>query len=785
MSKDKMNKTSIKWYVVLLTTCLLLLALSGIYFAVWEISAADAAREKSSLYNRTSQQHASAALEILNDIEKTVEIPLMAVALKGAPNLSIAAIPFGEVTNLYNELNERIDALTALQNQYGDAVYRPEIEVLSTDIQDFNLAVEQLRNTQGDVFEGVNGFLIYLHSLQSSLNKIHNLHFNGQDLVMRDLIAQEEHKAMQFVVIMLLFIGVSLFAMIKGLRLLNTGRRREMEALAVTARLGRILDDSWNEIYVFDGETYKFIQVNKGALRNMGFSMDEMREFTAYDIKPMFDHEGFAQAVQPLRDGTEQFLIFEAVHQRKDGTCYPVEVRLQYLPDESPSIFVAVINNITKRKEAESEIIALNESLERRVVERTTLLEREVAERTRIQDTLEASDARTRQIVNSAVDAIITIDEHGIIDTYNSAAEQIFGYSVTEAAGRNVSMLMPQEMASKHGDYMARYLETGDKHVVGNSREVIAKRKNGETFLADIAISEFRHGNKINFVGIVRDITERKEAEYRLKTTLNELQQTQSSLVQAEKMASLGGLVAGVAHEINTPIGIGVTAVSHLKERADHVAKLFAKGELRKSDFADFVDASTASTGIIQANLNRASDLIKSFKQVAVDQTSDEKRQINLLGYVDEVLESLKPNLRRTKHEITVKGDRDIMIDTHPGALSQIITNLVMNSVIHAYGEDEAGHIEISAEKNGKSLSLTYSDDGKGMDEDVCCNIFEPFFTTKRGSGGSGLGMHILFNQVTQTLGGNIELHSTPGRGTAFDITIPYKSDDLQAGELQ
>jgi len=241
--------------------------------------------------------------------------------------------------------------------------------------------------------------------------------------------------------------------------------------------------------------------------------------------------------------------------------------------------------------------------------------------------------------------------------------------------------------------------------------------------------------------------------------------------------------VAGVAHEINTPIGVGVTAVSHLKERADEMSKSFAAGALRKSDLATFVETAQTSTGIIQANLTRASDLVRSFKQVAVDQTSDERRQINILDYVDEVLESLKPNLRRTKHEFTVKGDRDIVIDTHPGALSQIITNLVMNSVIHAYDEGDVGHIQISAEKNGESLSLMYVDDGKGMDDDVSAKIFEPFFTTKRGSGGSGLGMHILFNQVTQTLGGNIQVHSKPGRGTAFDITIPHKVNDLQVGE--
>ncbi|MBT4040053.1 MAG: HAMP domain-containing histidine kinase [Rhodospirillales bacterium] len=173
--------------------------------------------------------------------------------------------------------------------------------------------------------------------------------------------------------------------------------------------------------------------------------------------------------------------------------------------------------------------------------------------------------------------------------------------------------------------------------------------------------------------------------------------------------------------------------------------------------------------------MNRASDLIRSFKQVAVDQTSEEARKINLLDYVDEVLESLRPQLKSTKHNILVEGTHDIVMDTHPGALSQIITNLIMNSIIHAYDEGDEGCIRIQVSKNGPSISIDYSDDGKGMSKEVSDKIFEPFFTTNRGSGGSGLGMHILYNQVTQTLGGSINLESTPGEGTAFRITIPYE----------
>lgn len=419
---------------------------------------------------------------------------------------------------------------------------------------------------------------------------------------------------------------------------------------------------------------------------------------------------------------------------------------------------------------------------EQDLIEHQASLEKTVRDRT---EKLKATEAKTRQIVNSAVDGIITTDEKGIITSFNTSAEKIFGYSVIEIVGKNVSLLMPSHQAAHHDEHIERYVTSGDARVIGMGRELIAKRKDGSTFLADFSINDFHHGDSITFVGIIRDITERKESEYKLQSTLQELQSTQGELVQAEKMASLGGLVAGVAHEINTPIGVGLTAATHLKEQAQSLADVFASGKLKKSDFQAFIDTASQSTAMIYANLNRASDLIKSFKQVAVDQTSEETRQINLIEYIEEILESLKPNLKRATHEISVTGDRHIVIDTHPGALSQVVTNLVMNSVIHAYDEGDKGHIQINVEMDGQTVDLVYTDDGKGMDEDIQSKIFDPFFTTKRGSGGSGLGMHILYNQVTQTLGGSIYLHSAPGRGTAFEITIPLNTPELQTGEAK
>jgi len=342
-----------------------------------------------------------------------------------------------------------------------------------------------------------------------------------------------------------------------------------------------------------------------------------------------------------------------------------------------------------------------------------------------------------------------------------------------EVMGKNVKMLMPDPDQSKHDDYLLSYTQNQQATMIGIGREVMGQRKDGSVFPMDLAVSEVVFNEEKTFVGIIRDITDRKEAEQKLTTTLEQLQETQAELVEAEKMASLGGLVAGVAHEINTPIGVGVTASSHLKEKTDHLAKLMESGLMKKSDLQSFLKTAQQSTAIVSANLHRASDLIRSFKQVAVDQSSEEARTINLLGYIDEVLVSLAPKFKHTKYHVEMEGDNDIEFNSYPGAISQIVTNLLMNSIIHAFDEGAKGKINIHASKENGVIKLKYSDDGKGMPEEVRRKVFEPFFTTNRGSGGSGLGMHILFNLITQKLKGTISCESAPGHGTSFHISIP------------
>jgi C4-dicarboxylate-specific signal transduction histidine kinase len=258
-----------------------------------------------------------------------------------------------------------------------------------------------------------------------------------------------------------------------------------------------------------------------------------------------------------------------------------------------------------------------------------------------------------------------------------------------------------------------------------------------------------------------------------LQRSLDDLRTAQEQLVNSEKMAALGGLVAGVAHEINTPLGIGVTAASHLESETKRLGLQLEDGTLTKEKLEQFRQLAMESAQLILRNLMRADKLVRSFKQVAVDQSSEDRRRIDLATYLQEVMTSLAPALKKTPYRIEVDCPDDIVIETYPGAIYQIVANLVMNSLVHGFRERAEGHIRLSARRDNGEFVLDYRDDGRGMAEDVRRRIFEPFFTTRRGEGGSGLGMHIVWNLATQRLGGTIMVESEPDRGTRFELRIP------------
>lgn len=274
-------------------------------------------------------------------------------------------------------------------------------------------------------------------------------------------------------------------------------------------------------------------------------------------------------------------------------------------------------------------------------------------------------------------------------------------------------------------------------------------------------------------------VSERTEALQRSNTDLSEslekLQIAQDELLQSEKLASLGNLVSGVAHEVNTPLGVSITAASHLASEARQTQRELEQETLTRSDLERFFHECLETGSLLSSNLDRAAQLIRSFKQVAVDQTSDEQRDINLQVYIDEILASLKPKYKNTPVTVINDLDPDIALQLTPGALAQIITNLVINSLLHGFDDStRPGQIRLHNRIHKKTLELIYEDDGIGMGPETQKRMFDPFFTTRRASGGSGLGMNIVFNLVTGKLNGKIRLDSPPHEGCRLIITIPY-----------
>jgi signal transduction histidine kinase len=283
----------------------------------------------------------------------------------------------------------------------------------------------------------------------------------------------------------------------------------------------------------------------------------------------------------------------------------------------------------------------------------------------------------------------------------------------------------------------------------------------------------------LTFVALhVATALQRRQAQESLRAAYTELQgrieelrRTQAELIENEKMASLGRLVAGVAHEINTPLGIGVTAASHLDAIFASIDRM--QGDAAQADLHAALTSGRRCAELVLINLGKADHLVKTFKQVAVDQSNEVRRRIAVRPYLDEVLASLHPRLKATPHRVEVDCPADIEIDTFPGALYQIVANLVLNSLMHAFDNSRAGHIRITVSFARDVLELTFADDGKGMPEEVRQRVFEPFFTTRRGSGGTGLGLHLVYNLVTQLLRGMIVCTSSPGKGTQFTIRLP------------
>ncbi|TMJ63440.1 MAG: HAMP domain-containing protein [Alphaproteobacteria bacterium] len=350
----------------------------------------------------------------------------------------------------------------------------------------------------------------------------------------------------------------------------------------------------------------------------------------------------------------------------------------------------------------------------------------------------------------------------GISRRVFSIAVIFLGIIITAGVVIALSIRLPlqQIMAAMHaittGDYDRRVQGTGAKDEVG----AMAR-----------AVEVFRE----NAIAKRKTEDELRASKEKAEGALLELSAAQQNLIDAERLAALGGLVAGVAHEVNNPIGISLTVASSFSRRAEiFETELRSEAPLRRSRLEEFVRTSRDAAQQLVSNLHRAGELIQSFKQVAVDRSHAERREFRLSEATDQIIASLRPVLKRSPIALSIDVPEGLVIDGYPGAYGQILTNLFLNAATHAFADGRAGAITISAKPRGiEDVEIIFADNGAGMTPEVQRQAFDPFFTTRRNDGGTGLGLHIVYNLVTQQLGGRMMLESRLGQGTTFRIIMP------------
>lgn len=416
-----------------------------------------------------------------------------------------------------------------------------------------------------------------------------------------------------------------------------------------------------------------------------------------------------------------------------------------------------------KLRASEERYRQLNENLEKKIVERTRDLRA-------ANDALRRSEGRYRRIIESLREGYVfySRDTEGGFTYVSPSFRDVLGY-------RSLDLI-----TTRFRQWYAQPRNTGarltaEKNSLGYKQPSyelqVEDARGGDRVLDVLEVPVFdEQGHLISIEGIMHDVTE----QLRIRRIVRE---TQAKLVESEKLAALGSLMAGLSHEINTPIGIGVTASSHLVALNTRCEADYRQGKLTERDFENFLSQSRESADLIQSNLARAGDLMQNFKQVAVDQSAGLERTFNLARFFEDVIQSLSPRLKNTGFRIRRDCPDDLELHCDPGALYQIVSNLVLNSLNHGFDGLLVGEITLQARLADEQVMLEYRDNGNGMSREQVARIYEPFYTTRRGRGGTGLGMHIVYNNVTQTLGGTIQCVSKPGQGTRFTIAIPLPAE--------
>ena len=512
----------------------------------------------------------------------------------------------------------------------------------------------------------------------------------------------------------------------------------------------KLFDSSIEGIYVTTPDG-RLLNANPALARMMGYSSPQRLIHEVTDIAHTIYVDPAVRTEYQLRMSRVGMVRdFEYQVRRQDGSLLWLSDSATAIRDEAGEVirYEGTVRDITNQKQAEA---ALAES------------------RRRLQEVIDT------------VPAVINVKDTRLrYVLMNRYMARIFSIEPDDAIGRTTTDLMSRYGARKTDDNDRRVMETG-KELGFYEEEYIDSSGAMRQWLVNKLPLRGADGEIENIVTVALDIGERKRVEQEMRkakdaaeATLRNLKETQNSLIEAEKLAALGRLVAGVAHEVNNPVGISLTVASSLERKVAMFSDEVARGNLRRSSLNDFIESGRSASSQLVSNLNRAAELIQSFKQVAADRSYSDQRSFDIADLTDQVVMSLRPGVRKKNLTLTVDCKPNLIMDSYPGPYGQVLTNLFLNSVAHAFPAGEGGEVQIKVKEAGEDhVEVLFSDNGCGMSADIRRRAFDPFFTTRRNEGGTGLGLHIVYSIVTSRLGGRIHLHSAPNEGTRVQMILP------------
>lgn len=529
-------------------------------------------------------------------------------------------------------------------------------------------------------------------------------------------------------------------------------------------RFRALIENAPDAVVVYEAETATLIDANPRAETLFGCTRehllgDDLVRVAGRVTPPELAVDAAERWNAALRDAIAGATPrFEWTYTLADGSHGVGDVHLVRLPDESGRVFLRCsLADITDRTRAEAALLA------------------------------------ERNFLNSLLEAIpvpvFYKDRQGRYLGVNEAFLSSIGLPREQILGKTVFALAPPEIAQRYHDMDEALFAHPGRQVY----EWMTQRPGGErrSVVFNKATFSGPDGRLAGLIGVILDVTELKEAHARLEemnrelesrvdARTRELRAAMDQLVQSEKLAALGHLVAGVAHELNTPIGTMLTLASTFSERLREMSEQLLAGRMKRSDASELMTSLVDAADTLTRNAHRAGELVSSFKQVAVDQASVRRRPFNLALTVDETLKTLGPLLKQHRGvDIVARIPGEIVLDSFPGPFEQVLTNLIVNSLRHGFEGRDRGRIELSAERLDERVAIHYRDDGGGIPAALLRRVFDPFFTTKLGQGGSGLGLYLVHTLVTGQLGGTIQVDSPASGGTTFELRLPLRAPDL------